>query len=283
VPAQARLVSTTKMIMGLLCGNAVIMYIDRTNMSVAAPVIQHQFGFNNVALGVAFSAFSIAYASFMVIGGRLGDIIGSRKGLTICGIVWALGTVFTGLVGGLVSLVCARFIVGMGESAIYPIFSSVVGRWVPRGRRGLAQGLLHGFGRLGAALSPLIVVTLILDFSWRMAFVILGVVSLLFTAIIWVYLRDDPRLHPGVTAEELESLGYHAQSGDSPEALESPPMVWPEFLRRVWPVTAVSFTATITSPGLTCTSPKVIGGPTIPGPVIAGGSGKMRKASGASA
>src|ERR1700679_2237474 len=178
------------MIFGLLCGNAVIMYIDRTNMSVAAPVIKHVLGLNNLQLGVTFSAFSIAYAGFMVIGGRLGDIIGSRKGLTICGIIWALGTAFTGLAGGLLSLVCARIIVGMGEAPIYPIFSSVVGRWVPKGRRGLAQGLLHGFGRMGAALAPMIVVALILGFSWRWAFIILGGVSLLFTAVIWTYLRD---------------------------------------------------------------------------------------------
>jgi MFS family permease len=241
VPAQTKFLSTTKMIFGLLCGNAVIMYIDRTNMSVAAPVIQHQFGLNNVAVGVTFSAFSIAYAAFMVAGGRLGDIIGSRRGLTICGIIWALGTVLTGIAGGLISLVCARIIVGIGESAIYPIFSSVVGRWIPVGRRGLAQGVLHGFGRLGAALAPVIVVALILNFSWRWAFIILGIVSLLFTVVIWTYLRDDPRLHPGVTTEELENLGYHAEAGVAPETLTSPPMDWPAFLRRVWPVTAVSF------------------------------------------
>lgn len=241
MPAQTKILSTTKMIFGLLCGNAVIMYIDRTNMSVAAPVIKHVFGLNNLEIGVTFSAFSIAYAGFMVIGGRLGDIIGSRKGLTICGIIWALGTAFTGLAGGLLSLVCARIIVGMGEAPIYPIFSSVVGRWVPKGRRGLAQGLLHGFGRMGAALAPMIVVALIIGFSWRWAFIILGGVSLLFTAVIWTYLRDDPRLHPGVTAEELENLGYHAETDGSPEILKSPPMVWPEFMRRVWPVTAVSF------------------------------------------
>jgi MFS family permease len=241
VETKTNRLSTTSMIFALLCGNAVIMYIDRTNMSIASPIIQREFGLTNVAIGITFSAFSIAYAGFMVAGGRLGDIIGSRRGLAICGIVWAIGTFYTGLAGGLMALVCARFLVGMGEAAIYPISSSVIGRWIPSSRRGAAQGMLHGFGRLGAALTPVVVTTLILAFSWRSAFMILGAISLVFTAIMWIYLRDDPRLHPGVKREELERLGYDDEIVDPARILKSPPMIWPDFFRRVWPVTAVSF------------------------------------------
>jgi MFS family permease len=233
--------SVTTVIFGLLCLNAVVMYVDRTNMAIAAPLIQREMGLTNLSLGVAFSSLSIAYAGFMLVGGRLGDIIGSRLGLTICGLIWAAGTLFTGLAGGLLTLVCARFLLGMGEAAVYPISSSVIGRWIPRARRGTAQGVLHGCGRLGAAITPGAVTALILAFSWRSAFLILGGVSLLVTIIIWAYLRDDPRLHPGITAGELETLGHGADAARSVPILASPPMVWPEFFRRVWPVTAVSF------------------------------------------
>ena len=241
VPTRSNGLSTSKKIFALLCINATVMYIDRTNISIAAPIIQKELGLSYVALGEAFSAFSVAYACFMVIGGRIGDIIGSRLGLTICGVVWAVGTVCTGLIGGVVLLFPARLLVGIGESAVYPISSAVIARWIQLDRRGSAQGLMHGCGRLGAALAPAVVTALVIYSSWRWAFVILGAVSLIVTAVVWWFLRDDPRLHPSVTGAELAQLGHGTGKVDRADVLRSAPMVWPDFIARVWPVTVVSF------------------------------------------
>ena len=241
VPTRSNGLSTSKKIFALLCINATVMYIDRTNISIAAPIIQKELGLSYVALGEAFSAFSVAYACFMVIGGRIGDIIGSRLGLTICGVVWAVGTVCTGLIGGVVLLFPARLLVGIGESAVYPISSAVIARWIQLDRRGSAQGLMHGCGRLGAALAPAVVTALVIYSSWRWAFVILGAVSLIVTAVVWWFLRDDPRLHPSITGAELAQLGHDTGKVDRADVLRSAPMVWPDFIARVWPVTVVSF------------------------------------------
>ncbi|HTH99117.1 MAG TPA: MFS transporter [Stellaceae bacterium] len=238
---SSRTLSTSTKIFALLCANAVIMYIDRTNISIAAPIIQKEMGLSNVSLGAAFSAFSVAYACFMVVGGRIGDIIGSRRGLLICGILWAIGTVCTGLIGGLVTLVAARLVVGLGEAAVYPVSSAVIARWIRTDRRGSAQGIMHGCGRLGAALTPAAVTALVLYSSWRYAFIILGCVSLVVTLAMFLYLRDDPRQHPAVTAAELEELGHEARKSDDGSLGRSPPMNWGEFIAKVWPVTLVSF------------------------------------------
>jgi sugar phosphate permease len=241
VPVQSKTLRVGKNIFALLCVNAVIMYIDRSNLSIAAPIIQSEMGLSNVSIGAAFSAFSITYAGFMIVGGRIGDIIGPRMGLTICGILWAIGTISTGLVSGLRTLIAARLVVGAGESAVYPISSSVIARWIPAERRGSAQGIMHGCGRLGAALAPAAVTFLVLSFSWRWAFIILGAISLIMTVVISVFLRDDPRLHPSVTREELESLGHDDKKTARAEVMRSPPIVWPEFIAKVWPATMVSF------------------------------------------
>ncbi|HWA78748.1 MAG TPA: MFS transporter [Acetobacteraceae bacterium] len=238
---QKRTITTTTLVFALLCGNAVVMYIDRTNMAIAAPLIQRSFGLDNVSLGFAFSTFSIAYAALMVAGGRLGDRIGARLGLTICGVIWAAGTFMTGLAGGLLGLAAARLLVGTGEAAVYPISSSVIGRWIPEHWRGFAQGTLHGCGRLGAAVTPFAVTALILAFSWRIAFLILGVASLLVSAVILAYLRDDPRQHPLITRAELARLGHHEEAPDPAFGSRPPPLAWADFFRRVWPVTAISF------------------------------------------
>ena len=232
--------SVTTVIFGLLCLNAVVMYVDRTNMAIAAPLIQREMGLTNLSLGVAFSSLSIAYAGlcWSAAGWAIHRLAAGpddlRSDLGRRNAVHRLGR-------RLADAGLRAFLLGMGEAAVYPISSSVIGRWIPRARRGTAQGVLHGCGRLGAAITPGAVTALILAFSWRSAFLIFGGVSLLVTIIIWAYLRDDPRLHPGITAGELETLGHGADAARSVPILASPPMVWPEFFRRVWPVTAVSF------------------------------------------
>jgi MFS family permease len=177
----------------------------------------------------------------MVIGGRLADSIGSRRGLVVCGVLWGVGTIATGLVGGLVALILARLLVGTGESAVYPISSAVISRWIKADRRGSAQGILHGCGRLGAALAPAVVTALILLHSWRWAFIALGVVSLLMTAVIGYYLRDDPRMHPAITPGEVEALGHRADEIGQAGLSGSPPLIWSEFFAKVWPATTISF------------------------------------------
>jgi MFS family permease len=234
-------VSASTKVFTLLCANAIVMYIDRTNISITAPIIQKELGLNNAALGSAFSGFSITYACCMVLGGRLSDVIGSRFGLVACGIIWGLGTIATGLAGGLTMLILARLLVGTGEAAVYPISSAVISHWVKADRRGSAQGILHGCGRLGAALAPAVVTALVLLHSWRWAFIILGIASLVMAAVIAWYLRDDPRLHASITPDEVVALGHRADEIGRIEPVESPPLIWSEFFAKVWPVTAISF------------------------------------------
>jgi len=62
-----------------------ITYLDRVNISTAAPVISKEFGFDKITMGVIFSAFGWAYAMFQVPGGWLGDRFGARNVLTVIG------------------------------------------------------------------------------------------------------------------------------------------------------------------------------------------------------
>ncbi len=193
-----RLTATTGVFL-LLCGLAFLMYIDRSNISIAAPVIQKEFGFSNARLGWVFSAFATAYACCMLAGGLLTDRIGPRLALAFYGLVWSLATVVSGLTASLGQLVASRFIVGMGESAVYPTMARVVSIWIPDARRGSAQGTIHAIGRVGNAAAPIVVTALIVASSWRTAFIVLGAVTGLYVAFLYAYLRDDPHAHPAVT------------------------------------------------------------------------------------
>ena len=97
--------TSTGRVFTLICVLYFITYIDRVNISTLAPLIARDLHLGNIQLGLAFSAFGYTYALFQILGGMTADRIGARWTLTICGLVWATGTVLTGFVGGLLSLV----------------------------------------------------------------------------------------------------------------------------------------------------------------------------------
>jgi MFS family permease len=223
----------------LLCCMAFVMYVDRTNISIVAPILQKELQLTNTQLGLVFSAFATAYACCGVPGAWLSDRFGARRMLTISGVVWSLATIVTGFSHGLMAIVTARFFVGVGEAPIYATAARVISTWIPEHRRGLAQGVMHGSGRFANALAPLIVTALIVWLTWRFAFVALGAITLVFFAFLYVWFRDEPREHPSITAGELAVLRPAGAPAMTARTLE--PIVWPDLLRRVWPASAACF------------------------------------------
>ncbi len=169
---------TPGIVLALLCAMYFILYVDRVNISTAAPLIQADLGISNVELGLAFSGFAYPYALFQLFGGWIGDRVGPRWMLTGCGLVVCAATASTGLVGGLGALFAARVALGFGEGAMFPTATSAMARWVPRGQWGFAQGVTHAFARLGNALTPPLIAGLIALASWRAAFIAPGAASL---------------------------------------------------------------------------------------------------------
>src|SRR5271155_4036025 len=104
----------SRLVLFTICIMYLIFYVDRVNISTAAPLMQKDLGLTATQLGIAFSAFAYPYAFFQIAGGWMGDRIGPRRALAICAVIAAFATVWTGLVGGLTSLFLARFALGIG-------------------------------------------------------------------------------------------------------------------------------------------------------------------------
>lgn len=219
----------------LLCLMYFIMYVDRVNISVAAPVIQQELQLTKAQLGVALSAFGLCYALLQIVNGYLGDRFGPRKVLTILGVLWSLGTLATGLIGGFYSLVAARILVGLGEAGTIPTATRAMSNWVPRAYRGFAQGFTHTSARLAAAVTPALVIVVIAAIGWRGAFALLGAVSLAWAVLWYLYFRDDPREHRGVAATALAELPLFET------AKQRPDVPWRQLIPRIMPVTLVFF------------------------------------------
>ncbi|MFC6790511.1 MFS transporter [Methylobacterium komagatae] len=228
-------VSATNGVLGLLCLMYFITYLDRVNLATAGTVMMHDLGMSKTEFGLMLSAFAYPYAIFQVIGGSVGDRFGARRTLMICGIIWALATVLTGMVGGLVSLFLARVLLGFGEGATFPTATRAMQNWTPPGKRGFAQGITHAFARFGNAVAPPIVAFLIYHFGWRVSFYVLGVASFAWVVIWYLYFRDDPSDHPAITKKELETLPEPRKVG----VRQSVP--WGALTRRILPVTITYF------------------------------------------
>ena len=219
----------------LLCLMYLILYVDRVNISTAAPLIKADLGLSNTELGFVFSAFAYPYALFQLVGGWLGDKFGARRTLGICGLIVCAATVATGAAGGLAALLAARVALGFGEGAAFPTATRAMTSWIPEGQFGFAQGITHSFSRFGNAVTPPLIAALVAIVTWRGSFVVLGLASLVWVAGWYAFFRDEPREHKQMTAAELATL---------PPARSSAgrwPVAWLKLARRILPVTLVDF------------------------------------------
>ncbi|MEH2492770.1 MFS transporter [Bradyrhizobium sp. AZCC 2230] len=203
---RAKKPRATHLILFILSIFSAYLYIDRANIGTAAGVMKEEFGLTNVQLGVMFSAFSYAYTSIVWIGGWLADRYGVRATLFVCGTVFSIGTIFTGLAGSWTELLLARGIVGLGEAPSNATISRALVSWTRPLHRGFAISVTHGSSRLGTAITPPLVAWLITMTSWRGSFLVLGTLGLVLMTVWLYYYRDDPRTHPSITPDELVGL-----------------------------------------------------------------------------
>jgi sugar phosphate permease len=229
--------TSTGRIFALICLMYFITYVDRVNISTLAPLISKDLGLSNTQMGMALSAFGYPYAALQILGGTAADKFGPRRTLLVCGAVWGLATIATGLVGGLFSLIVIRVLVGMGEGATFPAATRAMTYWMPTSARGYAQGMVHSASRLANAVTPLLMVFVVEYLGWRGAFVALGVTSLGWVVLWFLFFRDNPRDHPGVTQQEIATLpayeDRHTRTGRK--------VPWNRLVKAMLPTTIVYF------------------------------------------
>ncbi|HEV8717814.1 MAG TPA: MFS transporter [Candidatus Binatia bacterium] len=194
-------------IVGLLTLGTMINYIDRVNISVAAPDIMRGTGWDKAQFGLVFSAFLVGYALFQYPGGLIADRWSARKALALSCLGFSLFTALTPLGQSVfLLLLFLRFLVGACESASFPSLASLNARWVPRQEYGRAQTLSISGAALGQMVAYPTTTWLIEHFSWETVFYVNATVGILWMTLWLAYSTDTPREHRAVGAEELREI-----------------------------------------------------------------------------
>src|SRR6185436_879390 len=135
-------------VLSLLFVLSLLNYLLRTNISIAQQYMQPELGLTDIQIGQVFTAFMIGYTLFQVPAGRWGDRYGGRVVLTVAAVIWGVTTLATGMVpgvltrtasGAFVSLLAFRFVLGVGEAAMFPVAGRVVADWVPAPARAFSN------------------------------------------------------------------------------------------------------------------------------------------------
>jgi MFS transporter, ACS family, D-galactonate transporter len=184
-----------------------INYIDRASLSVAMPLISKEFDIDPAMQGLILSSFFWTYAAMQVPGGMLADRFKPRIVIALATIFWGAFQAIAAAATNWWGLLLARLGLGASEAPIYPAGGKLNAIWMTPTERGRGATLLDGGAPLGAALGSVVIAWLIAAFnSWRVAFVIAGVGTMLCGLLAWYYIRNEPRQHPSVNEAEARYL-----------------------------------------------------------------------------
>jgi ACS family hexuronate transporter-like MFS transporter len=160
-----------------------ISYFDRQTLPVAISAIQRTIPLSDQQFSWLQFAFLIPYAVLYAAGGRMLDIVGTRRGFISIMLWWSGACALHGLAMNFGFLLAARCLLGMGEGGAFPAATRVVAEWIPLHQRSTAMGIINAGTAVGSVLAPPLIGIILLTLGWRMVFFAAGAVG--FAWVIW--------------------------------------------------------------------------------------------------
>src|SRR5690348_5566213 len=193
----------------MLFGGGLINYMDRSALSIAAPLMMRDLHLDTVQLGFIFSSFFAGYALFNFVGGYASDVFGPKRVFTVSLTVWSVFCGLTAAAVGFTSLFVVRVIFGFGEGPFSAAANKMVSNWFPRREIASAIGVANAGTPIGGALAGPVAGWIAHAYGWRASFIALAVIGLVWTAL-WVTIAvERPDAHPGLSEAERAEIGSH--------------------------------------------------------------------------
>jgi MFS family permease len=165
-------------------------YADRQAISSLFPLLEKDFGFSKVQLGLIGSAFMWVYAASAPLAGYAGDRM-SRRGLILGGcFFWSLMTGFTGLCSKVWQFVAARSLIGLGESVYFPASASMLSDFHGEKTRSTALSFHQSAVYVGTIAGGWLGAVIAAHHGWRAAFYAFGGAGILLSLLLFLRLRE---------------------------------------------------------------------------------------------
>jgi len=182
-----------------------INYVDRGNLSVAAPLLKDELHVSASQLGLLFSAFFTSYSAFIFVSGWLVDRYPVNWVLAAGFALWSAATAATGLVYSFAALFAMRLLLGAGESVAFPSYSKILAQRLPEESRGFANGVIISGMKAGPAVGTLGAGLLMAKYGWRPVFIGIGLASLAWLPA-WVHWAPSPASASPATSRSPSSV-----------------------------------------------------------------------------
>ncbi len=225
------------LVIAVICVLTIANYLDRGNLSVAAPLIMKQLGVSATMMGVVLSAFVWPYAIMNLPTGWLVDRFGARLLLTLAAGLWSLAAMLTGFATSIGQFLGLRVALGIAEAPLFPSALKATNAWFPDHEKAAAISVYIAATQVGLAIAPPISTALMLAFGWPAMFIIIGVFGF-FATLGWLAIYREPGAHPRLSAEELRYIrtGQHSRSGRPAEETPASLQEWSGLFRyrSIW-------------------------------------------------
>jgi ACS family sodium-dependent inorganic phosphate cotransporter len=183
-----------------------IAYCDRVNLSVAAPAILKEYGWDTATLGWAFTGFFIGYTGFMIPAGRLTDRIGPKRMFAISIVWWSIFTALTPFPRQIGILVAVRILMGLGESGVMPSMNSILVRWFPKQEYSRATAFAWSGGYAGSIVAFPLASLIMSLWGWQAIFFVFTLLGLLWLPFWWWGVTDRPEESTAISDQELAKI-----------------------------------------------------------------------------
>lgn len=218
----------------------VINYVDRSAINILWPYIYKEFGIadvdNKSALAVITTFFMIAYALGQTFTGKLMDAVGTRIGMTVSIVGWSISIALHAFAKSLTSFSVFRFMLGFSEAGNWPGATKNNAEWFPPKERAIAQGIFGAGASLGSVISAPIIALLYIAFGWKMTFVLIAILGIVWVIPWLVMNKATPDKHPWLTDKEREHILAKPIVNGVEAQVEVPVLHWKELLkfRNTW-------------------------------------------------
>ena len=203
-----------------------LAYLCRNAVGVAESTIREDLGLTFEQSGAFMGAFFWTYALFQIPSGTFAQRLGSKVGIMVFALVWAVGTLAIGLSQAFWMLILAQLAMGVAQAGLFPASVNSINHWMPLAQRAIACGILAAGMQVGAVLSSNLGGRMMDQIGWRWIFVLFALPSLAWAAGFYIRFINRPEHAPSVNKRELDLIRGESSGNEPAQAAKAEPFPW---------------------------------------------------------